>query len=257
MVVNVNISDIDNASDIAAAVMNFSFPNGTPLYNNIPLTASTSITNGYNYSFTYTFSSSDPSGTWTINITANNSNGLVYRTVGITLNTLQVHTLNLKLTINSTANTVYIPDTGEKSFSQLSTQTFTPATYYIASYGGGTVQALVYSQKVPVSLKTQRTDSSHTLTLNQQLSGSQALILFTKGDYNTVESKIGSISTLLSRSSPAFGQPAPAEKTGITVLLNYSAIDIQGNLILHRGVNRLVIQSNKSGSQLAVIVTPQ
>src|SRR3989338_1397655 len=87
------------------------------------------------------------------------------------------HTINLRLTVPGTSNTVVIPSLGEKQLSSLSSQTFTNQdTWYISSAGNGILYALVHSLTTPINIQLSKAEASHTLVLSQSINRSQAFL---------------------------------------------------------------------------------
>jgi parallel beta-helix repeat protein len=163
----------------------------------------------------------------------------------------------LSLSINNTSNTVYIPvyGMGEKTAGSLGTG----ATYanqshnYLASYNTTSLSALA-AQRAN-SLFAGNTTSYHTLKMDQDLSNPKILLAFAKGDWKTIDNRIGIIESgeFFLKISPSFAFGLGVYHP-IKMILNYTDIDIENNLILNKGLNKLALESNSTTSAKRLII---
>ncbi len=169
------------------------------------------------------------------------------------INAAASHTLQVKLKINNTVNNVYIPGTGHWDYNNA---TYTnPKHFYLASYVNDTVMALVFSFQNPLSLRVNKSGTSHYLTINQNLTNSKSFLVFTKGDQTTIENRIGLIEagTFLLNIAPSFAYGLGLYHP-IKILLTYTDIDVQTSLILQTGYHELEFESNSTDSKVAVVI---
>ena len=141
-------------------------------------------------------------------------------------------------------NISFIPGQGELSSSSLATQKLTsPPHFYLASYLDNNLKALVFSQSNPVYISAHNNISHHFLSMEQNLSGSQAFIAFTMGDYNAIESRISSIEEgiFLSEIYPSFSFGLGFIPK-IKITTNYPNIDIQGNISITNNERKIIIE---------------
>lgn len=151
--------------------------------------------------------------------------------------------LQLKLTLDNTENFVYIPGEGEVASNTLGNKTFqNPKYYYLASYLNNILYALVFFTETPLSLSVENTSINHTLILSQEIENSNIFLVFTQGDWKSIENKISYIEAgeFLDISSPTFGFGFGIYRT-ILFLLNYPEFDIQQNRIIQTGKRRVII----------------
>lgn len=160
-------------------------------------------------------------------------------------------TLDVTLKVNDNSNIVYIPASGAGSIpaSGLAEQTYTsPSSFYLASIGPDYLLALVNYAGKPFSLSAKKTGSSHYLTVSQSLEGSNAFLVFSKGNQNTIENRLPLIreGSFLEYAIPAFGFGLSNTQL-IKMALSYPNIDIEGLDILSSGLHSLIIE--KKGTQ--------
>jgi len=152
------------------------------------------------------------------------------------------YTLNVRLTINNTANTVYVPGVGEQPSSGISGQYSSPPHFYLASYSGGFLNGL--AAKNGQRLAVGAGSGSHFLELDQNLTNSRIFLAATQGDWNAIGNRISLIEAgnFLSQVSPSFGFSLGGLYP-VTLLLKYQNIDLAGDLSLGKGQTRLVIEN--------------
>jgi hypothetical protein len=160
----------------------------------------------------------------------------------LAVSTASAYTLNIRLNINNTANTVYIPGVGEQPSSGISGEYTNPAHFYLASYQGGFLNGLAAKSGQRLSLGSD--SDSHFLEVEQNLSNSRIFLTSTQGDWHAMDSRISLIEAgkFLSQVSPSFAFPLGGLYP-LRLLLKYPNIDIAGDLILGKGQYRLVIEN--------------
>ena len=175
---------------------------------------------------------------------------------GLSQGQTSLHSLQINLTLNTTLGKVFIPGVGEQNANSLPSATYTsPPHFYLASYLNSNLKGLVFSQEKPLSISVRGNSTHHFLSLNQNLTRSQVFLVFTKGDYTAIDNRMSLIEggTFLSQASPSFSFGLGSKHT-ITLLLNYSDIDIQGNFTFKKGVHEITLQSNKTGSKKILLI---
>jgi hypothetical protein len=152
------------------------------------------------------------------------------------------HTLSVRLNINNTANTVYIPGMGEQASAGISGQYSSPPHFYLASYSGGFLNGL--AARNGQNLVVGSGADSHYLQIEQNLTNSRIYLTATQGDWHAIDNRIFLIETgrFLSQISPSFAFPLDGLYP-IMLLLKYQNIDLAGDLSLGKGQHRLVIEN--------------
>jgi hypothetical protein len=152
------------------------------------------------------------------------------------------YTLNVRLTINDTVNSVYIPGVGEQPSSGISGEYTSPPHFYLASYSGGFLNGL--AAKNGQRLAVGAGSDYHYIQLDQNLTNSRILLASTQGDWNAMDRRISLIEAgnFLSQVSPSFAFPLGGLYP-VTLLLKYQSIDLAGDLSLGKGQHRLVIEN--------------
>ncbi len=213
---------------------------GSVVVNKELMTNVSGITNGYVYEYNYTLPS-DAEGLWLINVTAKDSfGGKGYDSLKIAVALLS---LQVKLVLNSTSDRIYIPGTGERTFSALTTNEYsTPDHYYIASYSSDVLKSIVFSYMDPLSIFTEKGAGVYGIGTNQRFSNSVVFLVFSNGNWRNVDSRISSIEggEFLSNPEPSFGFGLGKDYP-FKIVLEYDKIDINRTLTIQKGLNRLVI----------------
>lgn len=200
------------------------------------------ITNGYLYEYNYTLPP-DASGLWTINVTAVDEGfreGFDTIKIAVSLLSLQV-----KLVLNSTSDSIYIPGTGERTFSGLTTSKYlTPQHYYIASYSGDALKSVVFSWMNPVSIFTEKGSNTYGIGTNQRFPNSMVFLVFSRGNWRQINNRIGMVKRgeFLSQISPSFSY-GMGDKYPLKIVLSYNNIDINDTLSVGRGYSRVSIEN--------------
>ncbi|MFC2144002.1 hypothetical protein ACFLQO_01400 [Candidatus Aenigmatarchaeota archaeon] len=157
----------------------------------------------------------------------------------------QGHTIQVRLNINNTNNTVYVPGVGEMSAGSLGSATYSnPDHYYLASYqtgAGGYLTGLVAADGNSIGVSTG--SGYHTLELDHDV-GERALIMFSRGDWDNIEKEILGLEQdkFFSYPSPSFGYGL-GDYYPVTIVLRYTDIDIDGNLDQSKGTFNLMIRN--------------
>lgn len=154
----------------------------------------------------------------------------------------QGHTMQVRLTINNTGNTVYIPGVGEAPAGSLGSATYdNPPHYYLASYSGSYLTGLVAYAGNSISVSS--TASSHTLGVDQDI-GISTMLVFSQGNWSNIEKVILPVESgsFMKNPSPSFGFGLGTYYP-VTVLLRYTDIDIAGSLDQSKGMLKLTIEN--------------
>lgn len=167
-----------------------------------------------------------------------------------------VPSIQVRLVLNSTSSRIFLPGTGQLQFSDLPTAEaeYHPQDYFLASYLNNQVKGIVFSAESPSSLLLMRNSTHHFLGSNLSIQRSQVFLVFTKGDYKPIESRIHAIKdkAFLSHPLPSFsfglGRPE------IKMVLNYSNIDLTGSFVFRQGVHELTLESNRSAGRSLIII---
>jgi parallel beta-helix repeat protein len=220
----------------------FKDSSGSTLVNNELMSNVSEITGGYLYEYNYSLPENSQ-GVWRINVTATDSFGNEYKdSTSIAIIPLSIQ---VKLVLNNTSSKVYIPGVGEKTFSGLTSSTYlTPDHFYLASYLNNVLISLVFSFEKPVSIFTGKTSNTYSLGMDQKFSNSRVFLVFSKGDWRTIDKRMEMIEKgeFLSKVSPSFafglGKQYP-----IRVALEYNDIAINGSLTVGRGYHKITIEN--------------
>ncbi len=165
--------------------------------------------------------------------------------------------LFITLNINNTGNTVYIPvqGIGEIPSSQLGPgANYTNHTHnYLASYNSTSLTAL--AAQTATRLFVSNTTTYHTIKISQFARNSRIFLVFTKGNWQTIDNRMMLIESgqFLAKISPSFAFGLGIYYP-IKMLLNYSDIDIEGNLILRKGTHKLTLDYNDTTNGKPAII---
>jgi len=156
-----------------------------------------------------------------------------------------VNNVQIKLKLN-TSNTVYIPGTGEVLSTAVTNTTYSsPPSYYLSSDSSNSLKALVFSYQTPVHLKLSKGASSyHTLETSQYITNAKSFLVFTKGDWRTVDSKMGIVKdgSFMQNIEPSFGYGLGLYYR-IKLITNYDSINITGNFTASRGTYNFIFEN--------------
>jgi hypothetical protein len=162
------------------------------------------------------------------------------------------HTIQIRLSINNTSNTVYIPGVGETPSGGLGPATYEdPPHYYLASYSGSYLTGLVAA--VGNSLSVSSAPGHHTLEMDQD-EGGKALLVFSQGYWDSIEKVILSVENgkFLGYPSPSFGFGL-GDYYPVAVMLSYPDIDIEGTLDQSKGSLKLAIENTGVSGEKPVV----
>ncbi len=154
----------------------------------------------------------------------------------------QGHTIQIKLNINNTSNTVYVPGVGETPAGSLGSATYSdPDHYYLASYSGSYLTGLVAADGNSIGVST--ASGYHTLELDQD-AGEKALLVFSQGDWDSIEKEILGLEQgkFFKYPSPSFGFGL-GEYYPVMVMLRYTDVDLDGSLDQSKGSFKLTIEN--------------
>jgi len=195
--------------------------------------------------------------TWNCQVfdTANQS---AFASSNYTVEIVKRYKLRVFLHINNTSNKVYIPVTGvgEVDSNSLGSGTvYTNQTYnYLVSYANNKIQGLVANVKAS-RLFVKNSSTTHTFMIEQNVSDERIFLVLSRGDYKIIDNRIRYIvdGTFLQNIKPTFGFGLGILYP-IKILLNYTSIDIQGNLILQKGRHKIELEYNDSVSGRPTII---
>ncbi|MFH1978195.1 MAG: hypothetical protein ABIJ92_02630, partial [Candidatus Aenigmatarchaeota archaeon] len=181
-----------------------------------------------------------------LNITGNN-------VVNIVLDLFR--DFQIVLNINNTNALVYVPGTGVLNSNDLGTGlNYTNHTRsYVASYSGDVLTGLVASSVE--KLTASNTAGYHSIGIQRNMTHTKILLPFTRGDWGGIENRMNLIESgdFFLEITPTFGFGLGL-KYPIKLLLKYSDVNIQNDLILNKGIHKLAIESNKSGTKAITII---
>lgn len=163
--------------------------------------------------------------------------------------------LVLKLRVNNTAHTVYVPGIGEMDSGSMGSETiyYDPEHFYLASYLAGLLVA--FSGEGGESLYTESGVGWHMIGFEQEL-GEPVYLAFTSGDWQTVDDRMGDIESgdFMDYVSPSFAFGLGSYHP-LKVALRYSGIDIDGGLSISKGFFKLVVENmGESGGRPLVMI---
>ncbi|HLD77432.1 MAG TPA: hypothetical protein VJB16_00240, partial [archaeon] len=157
----------------------------------------------------------------------------------------------LNLTVNGTANNVFVPGSfaNPVNASTLFTKLVSNQTFnFLSSWLGDPQAALVSSVATATNLLLANTTGNHTLGMNQSannLTGTQLFLVLTRGDQRNIQEQMERVKakSFLAASRPSFGYGL-GDALAIQILASYPTIDLWGNLTHRRGVLPLAIVNN-------------
>ena len=163
--------------------------------------------------------------------------------------------LMLRLRVNNTGHTVYVPGAGEMDSGSMGPGTVysSPEHFYVASYLAGLLVGLVGGSGQ--GLYTESGDGWHVIGFDQEL-GEPVYLAFSQGDWQVIDRRIGDIESgdFMDYVSPSFAFDL-GRYNPLKVVLRFSGIDIEGGLTLSKGIYKLVIENKgQSGGRPLVEV---
>ncbi|MBI4181713.1 MAG: hypothetical protein HY520_01980, partial [Candidatus Aenigmarchaeota archaeon] len=243
VVIKVNVTDANGRDDLHAVQINISDPLHALRVEREAMTRGDVIADGYTYLFNYTIPV-NLSGVWIVSIAANDSNGSKGNNTGAFIVGFPVpsfHAIKIVLRLNSTTPFVFIPGVGELQAAALPNATYAaPPDFFLASYLGETLRALVFAEEEPISIGVGRNATHHFLTLNQSLANSQAFLVSSQGDYRTIQNRVPAIEGGTFHEQPSF-IPSPLVP-GIILVLKPPAVDIQGTVVVRGTPAQLIVE---------------
>jgi len=252
--IKVNITDLDGASDISSVKIMITDSASQLQVDNASMTQGDSITNGNTYTYSYYIPANAKEGIWNVTVYAADAGGAsdndeTYFRVGA------FHTITVKLELNDTHSSAYVSNIGEANASTLGAgAAYTGLEHwYAASYYGNMVAALVADGANEINASN--TSKTHTIAMEQNLTGSMMYLAVTKGNWETIDKRISLIDSgdFMLSIAPSFGFGLGLYHP-IMMVLNCTDIDLQGDLIIRYGLYRIEIESQKTGSQKAVYI---
>jgi parallel beta-helix repeat protein len=240
--VRASVTTVFGSANLMNATIMIRDGSGSVVVDNLPMANVSQISDGYIYEYNYTLPGS-AEGLWSINVTSYDSHGIMgYGSNVITVSPLL---LQIKLVLNDTSDSIYVPGSGETSFSSLATQEYAaPPHYYIASSHERALKGIVFSQIRPLSILTEKGAVTYSVGIKQHYANSVAFVVFSEGRWTDINSRIGLIESggFLSSPSPSFGFGLGSSYP-VKVVLSYSNIGINNTADIGRGYNRLVIEN--------------
>ena len=167
-----------------------------------------------------------------------------------------VNSLYVKLVLNNTNSMVYVPGAGAVSSGSLSNQTYdSPAHYYVASYLNSVLSGLVFSRNVPRTVAVGREAGTHYIALNQDMENSEVFLVFTYGDWASIQSRIALIEAqqFMTHVLPSFSYGL-GNKYLLELALSYQDVDLRGGLRLQTGSHNVIIENNGTYAGRPVVV---
>jgi hypothetical protein len=153
--------------------------------------------------------------------------------------------VQLILTLDNLANDVYIPGTGTIASASITNTTYSsPTHWYLASYLDNVLNALVFSYQTPSLMSVNRTAATHSIIFSQDVQNSKSFLVFTSGDWKTVDSRMELIENreFLLEPSPSFARGLGIGYI-VKILLSYGNIDIVDDLIMQSGSHDIIAEN--------------
>lgn len=154
-------------------------------------------------------------------------------------------TLQVRLVLNSTSDRIYVPDSGEMEFYSLPNDEYTGLShYYIASYYNNSLKAVVFSGTNSVSMTIGKGAANYTIGADQRFPNSMALLVFSRGSWNTIDSRMNAI-----ENGGFFEYPEPSFGFGngnaypIKIALEYNKIGMNSTMKMSRGYNSIIVEN--------------
>lgn len=154
-------------------------------------------------------------------------------------------TLQLILRIDNLVNDVYIPGTGTIASASITNTSYaSPTRWYLASYLSNVLNALIFSYQNPAELRVTRDSTQHSLTLSQDMQNSKSLLVFSSGDWVTVDNRMELIESgeFMNKISPSFARGMGTMYV-IKILLGYINLDISDDFIVGAGYRALEFEN--------------
>lgn len=206
-----------------------------------PMVNVSNITDGYIYEYNYTLPGT-ADGLWTINVTSSDA----FNRKGFGLNKIAVLpvTFQIKLVLNSTSDSIYVPGSGETPFASLTTDEYAlPDHYYIAASSGDALKAVVFAQLNPISVFTEKGASDYAMGASQRYANSLAFLVFSRGRWTTINNRMPSVekNEFLLSPEPSFGFGLGTSYR-MKVIIENSMINLNKTLAVPKGYSTLIIE---------------
>ncbi|MCD6590477.1 MAG: right-handed parallel beta-helix repeat-containing protein [Candidatus Aenigmarchaeota archaeon] len=251
VIIRVNITDFDGRDDIKSATVTITDSLGEVRVSEGSMNKTTSITNGYTYEYIYTLPN-NASGVWTINVTGEDKNGNKGSNK-TTFASLSL-TLQVKLVLNNSEASIYVPGYGEVSKNN---QTYTnPKYYYIVSYMQNILTGLLLKSNNPVSLFTDTQDTNYAIAIDTQMPNSMIFVIFSEGNWVTVNRRISLINRgeFLKYPKPTFAFGLGTYEVDFVIPLG----NVSGRAILHKGEHKISIKhGGVTQGKVLIEITPK
>lgn len=150
--------------------------------------------------------------------------------------------IQLILRLDNLANEVYVPGTGTIASASITNSSYgNPTHWYLASYLNNSLNALVFSYQEPAMLEVNRSSSSHKLVMSQNLENSKSLLVFTSGDWQAIDNRMGLIEEMefMNEISPSFSYGLGISYL-VKVLLSYPDIKFNDNMTFGKGFHDII-----------------
>ncbi|MBN2330686.1 MAG: VCBS repeat-containing protein [Candidatus Aenigmarchaeota archaeon] len=193
-------------------------------------------------------------------LVSDNASKVNQQPVNYSLRIVIKNSLYLKLVLNNTDSTVYIPGVGEQNSSTLPYQFYgSPEHYYLASYLGNALSGLVFSMRIPrgISVGRNASEGTHYIAVEQYMDDSRVFLVHTLGNWREIEGRIDMIETgrFLTNILPSFSYGL-GNRYSLDLALGYADIDLQGKLMLRKGTHKIVLENNgTSGGKPVVVIS--
>ncbi len=249
---SIDVNFTCNASDeVMLSSMSLYVWNSTSgLYNQ----STVSVSGLSNYSYWLVKSMTPDTYVWNC-IACDNVSQCTSQSYNYTLSLLVTSRLNVKLILNQTNNTVYIPGVGEVPSASVNYHSSIAPSYYLASYFRNVVSALVFSSRMPRIISAGSDTNTHYIALDQDVENSRLFLVFSIGDNKVIHNRLASIEAgeFLTNILPSFSYGL-GKKHSTALALDYDDIDLDGRLAFRKGSHRIVVENNGSSSGKTKIV---
>ncbi len=249
--IDVNFScsayDGEQLSDITLYIWNST--------NDLYYSNTTLVTGNNNQSYWFVQAMPSDIYQWNCRVVDDDSNA-VEQPANYSLAVVLRNILYVRLVLNNTNNSVYMPGAGEMDSDSLGEQIFgNPPPYFLASYLNNVVSGLVFGRKVPKTISVGNNSSSHYLELTQEMENSRVFLVFTLGDWRAIENRMPMIEAgrFLANILPSFSYGL-GNKYALDLALGYTDIDLQGVLNLRKGSHNIILENNGTLSGKPVVL---
>ncbi|RLJ07067.1 MAG: hypothetical protein DRP16_04145 [Candidatus Aenigmatarchaeota archaeon] len=166
----------------------------------------------------------------------------------------KAYVFSVRLNINNTDNTVYIPGVGQKPANNLGTNTVytNPPHFYLASFLNNVLTGLAAG--TGNSLVVNTGEKNHSIEITQNLENSEIFLIFTRGNWKNIENVIKIIESgeFLLEVSPTFGFGL-GTLYPVKLILFYSELNLTGSVMFGKGSHKLIIENNGFENEKPII----